>query len=61
MIKKNWLNKLVEKYKKLWDEEDEELKKQPKHYDNKRRKFGQEKMWLGFKQMYSLFQSCCYK
>ena len=34
MIKKNWLNKLVEKYKKLWDEEDEELKKQPKHYDN---------------------------
>ena len=54
MIKKNWLNKLVEKYKKLWDEEDEELKQQPKHYDNKLRKFGQEKMWLGFKQMYSL-------
>ena len=45
---KEKLANLVDKYKKLWDEEVEQNKNKPKHYDSKRRKFVHKSVPWGF-------------
>ena len=55
---KDKLSKLVEKYKKMWNEEDEENKKKPKHYDSKRKKFVHKSVSWGFYTFCLLLQLC---
>ena len=59
---KEKLANLVDKYKKLWDEEVEQNKNKPKHYDSKRRKFVHKSVPWGFytKAIQEMWPSFCY-